>query len=270
MAVDKFLARVRGGVARRSGRLVRKLITRRLVAGHFGVHTVDFGPQTGREADVVMCLWNRPSRLDNVLDLLDTQDYEGGINLYLWNNNRTDHSHYRTVIAQFEASGAVKRVSLARSPYNVGSIGRFYWARKLASHNSGGAVIVIDDDQDFEPDFISTALSEFDPALLKAWWAWIVSNEYHNRKPAGVGDRVDHIGPGGSVLPLAIFADPRFFTDIPDHFRMLDDLWLTFFATRSGYQLAKLPVEMSFVMDETNQYHSQITMKSDFYNYLYK
>lgn len=270
MGLRDLAVRIRTGVPRRAGRLARKLITQRLIAGHFGAHTVDFGEQTGREALVVMCLWNRPSRVESVLNMLDGQDFADGVNLYLWNNKRADQAHYRKVLDQFRASGALKRASLAQSPYNLGSIGRFYWARKLVAARPDSAVIVIDDDQDFGRDFISTAMAEFDPGAVKAWWAWTVNNEYHNRDAAGVGDKVDHIGPGGSVLPLSIFTDTRFYTDIPDHFRMLDDLWLTYFASRAGYRLEKLPVEIDFVMHETNQWHGQIDMKSEFYNYLYK
>lgn len=271
MQFQQFLARVRTGVPRRTARLIRRAIGSQLLAGRlFSSRSVDYAPQGGSEAVVLMCLWNRPSRADVVLDMLDAQKFPDGINLYLWNNNRADHAHYKRALREFRGSGALRRVTLARSPYNLGSIGRFYWARKLASQRPNLPVIVLDDDQDVTPDFVSIAMREFDQGAITAWWAWTVHSTYHDRVKAGRGDNIDHIGPGGSVMSAGIFTDARFFTDIPEQFRMLDDVWLTNFAVKSGYRLAKLPVEIDFVMNETNQYHGQIDMKTEFYNYLYR
>ena len=133
----------------------------------------------------------------------------------------------------------------------------------------GERLIVLDDDQNVQPDFVSTLMAAFDPKRISAWWAWEVVGGYHDRKPAVVGGRVDHIGPGASVMSVDIFADSKFFTDIPDRFRMLDDLWLTNWAHRHGLALHKLDIPVEFVMDETNQYHTQIGAKSEFFDYLY-
>ncbi|MBG6055934.1 hypothetical protein IWX81_002362 [Salinibacterium sp. CAN_S4] len=271
MQFRQFLARVRTGVPRRTARLVRQALRGQLLRGRlFSPSEFDYAPQSGSEAIVLMCLWNRPSRGQVVLDMLDTQDFPEGINLYLWNNNPADHAHYKRVLRQFRGSGNLHRVTLARSPYNLGSIGRFYWARKLAGQRPNLPIIVLDDDQDITPDFVSVAMREFDGGAITAWWAWTVHSSYHDRVQAGPGDRVDHVGPGGSVMSADIFTDSRFFTDIPEQFRMLDDVWLTNFAVKTGYRLAKLPVEIDFVMNETNQYHGQIDMKTEFYNYLYR
>jgi hypothetical protein len=243
--------------------LVKRVIKRRLLAGRFRSESTGFAPVAGGEARVLICLWNRSSRITDILELLDSQDFAPGIRLYLWNNNKSEHEVYRRAIAEFTAKGALKTVDLVKTPYNLGSIARFYWARKLSA--DGEPIIVIDDDQDIAPTFVSKAIAAYRPDTISAWWAWTVGDSYWERQKAKPGEHVDHIGPGGMICSSRIFADKTFFTTIPEKYWMLDDIWLSYFATRHGYTLAKLDVDIDFVMDETNQFYSQASLKPDFY-----
>lgn len=216
-----------------------------------------------------MCLWNRPERILPVLELLDAQDHPDGIHLYLWNNQRADHDRYRSAIDGFQPAGALRAVSLVKSPHNIGSIARFYWARKLELASPGRPVIVLDDDEDITPGFVSGALAQYDPAAVSAWWAWHIDSAYYwNRHLAEPGERVDHVGPGGSIMSSSVVADPSFFTDIPEEFRMLDDIWLSHYAVARGFELRKLDADITFVLEETNQFHGQGDLKARFYEYL--
>ena len=251
-------------------RWVWLLVRSRLIKGRFASRPFAWKRLTGSEANVLMCLWNRPTRLPAVLDLLDSQDHPGGVRLFLWNNNRADHPVYlRALQERAGTGGALVRVDIVRSPLNFGSIGRFFWARKIAVTRPDAPVIVLDDDQDIRTSFVREAIEQFDPRRLTAWWAWTVGDTYWERHAAELGDRVDHVGPGGMICRAGIFADERFFTEIPDEFRMLDDIWLTYFARREGYALAKLAVDIDFVMDETNQFHTQTDLKPRFFDHLY-
>jgi len=221
-----------------------------------------------------VALWNRPERIVDVVRMLSEQDADVDIDLYLWNNNRGDHQFYVSectrIMAEASISGSIRSIVLARSPINVGSIGRFYWARHLPSVSEpDDIVVVIDDDEDLERDFVSTALAHARPDRISAWWSWTVpGDDYWHRTPARLGDQVDHIGPGGAVVPRPLVAHRRFFTRLPDEYRMLDDLWLSAWARAHGVELAHLPVEISFVLDETNQFHGQASIKPEFYRAL--
>ena len=238
--------------------------------GRFSATPFRYSVLRGNEALVLMCLWNRPTRIRNVLDLLNSQDHPDGVRLFLWNNNRRDHDTYLHALREYEADGgALSRVDFVTSPINFGSISRYFWARKIAVTRPEAPVIVIDDDEDITPAFVRETLVQYDPAAVTAWWAWTVGETYWDRTPAGVNDRVDHIGPGGSVCAAGIFLDDAFFTGIPDEFRLLDDIWLTYYATNHGLRLKKLEADISFVMDETNQFHDQIDLKPRFFELLY-
>ncbi len=215
-----------------------------------------------------MCLWNRPDRLEPVLALLGSQRNVAGIDLYLWNNARADHSRYERVLRGHGVSGSLSSVALVKTPFNLGSIARFYWARKLAKAGKAGPIIVIDDDEEFTPDFVSSALAQYEPGTITAWWAFEVGASYWERTPSRVGGAVDHIGPGGMVCDADIFLDTRFFTELPLRYWFLDDLWLTAYAKDRGIPLRKLDAEIEFVLEETNQYPALIGLKQEFYEYL--
>lgn len=256
------------GVGRRVQRAWQRQIRRRLLAGKFA--STPFHWQVrGGEAIVLMCLWNRRERLIDVLRQLDAQTGINGVRLYLWNNNRKDHGAYLKTLAGFTPTGALAAVDIVKSPYNLGSIARFYWARKLSFDAPESAVIVLDDDQDVPEDFVAVCLREYRPDRVSAFWAFRIDGTgYWDRDFAVVGGKVDHVGPGGMVCRLGLFQDPRFFTAMPERFWVLDDIWFTHFALRAGLRLAKLPVEVVFVLEETNQHWTQGEMKRDFYDFL--
>lgn len=247
---------------------MRRAVRRWLLTGLFPSKRYSFGPVTGGEGLVAMCLWNRPTRVADVLAMMDAQDFPGGVRLFLWNNNRANHGIYEKAIESYRANGGLREVNLVKSPYNLGSIARFYWVRKLARTLDAPPVIVLDDDQDVRNDFVSVAIASCKRRTLTAWWAWRMTDVYWERTEAQVGDSIGHIGPGGMVADSALFLDSDFFTQIPDRFGLLDDIWLSHFAVQKGYTLAKLPVDIDFVMHETNQFFYQHDTKSEFYAYL--
>ncbi|WP_165065979.1 glycosyltransferase family 2 protein [Marisediminicola senii] len=249
-------------------RFVKKTIKDRLLAGRFASRVFGRDTPLAGEAVVLMCLWNRPARLRETLALLDAQDYAGGVRLYLWNNKRRDHPLYLRALREYVADGGTTRVELVKSPFNLGSIARFYWARKLALAGYTGPVIVIDDDENFDETFVSTAIAHYRPEAVTAWWAFFIGVSYWERGYSVVGGQVDHIGPGGMVCAASIFLDDEFFTQLPDRFWLMDDIWLSHYAKTRGLTLAKLPVEITMVLEETNQYHSMVAVKEEFYRYL--
>ncbi|MFB2599303.1 glycosyltransferase family 2 protein [Herbiconiux sp. P17] len=246
----------------------KAVIRRRLLAGRFRSTDFVHRAETGGETAVLMCLWNRPERLIAMLESLDGQTDTPPIALYLWNNNKADHDFYLDVLQRYRPSGALASIRIVKTPYNLGSIARFYWARALAKAGER-PIIVIDDDEDIETTFVATALEVHEPKTVHGWWAFTVqSDDYFHREPAVVGGPVDHLGPGGMICGSELFLDDAFFTELPQRYWLLDDLWFTWFAKSRGYTLAKLPVEIEFVLADTNQHWSLGDLKREFYRYL--
>ena len=249
--------------------LIKGAVRRSLLAGKFRSKSYIFAAKSGDEMPVLMCLWNRPGRVVEILRQLDRQDFTGGIELYLWNNNRRDHGKYLDLIQSFTPSGSLREISIVKSPFNLGSIGRFYWARKLQGLGRTGPVVVIDDDEDLTDDFIAVCAKMYTPKCVFGFWAWVVGASYWDREPAVIGGKVDHVGPGGMVCDLGLFSDSAFFLELPQKYWFLDDVWFTYFAKKKGLTLGKLPVDIEFVLPETNQHHSLGPLKDEFFHFLY-
>ncbi|MCS5716625.1 hypothetical protein N1027_00570 [Herbiconiux sp. CPCC 205763] len=248
----------------------KAVIRRRLLNGRFRSTDFVYRPGEGATVAVLMCLWNRRERLADMLRLLDAQEGTPSVTLYLWNNNRLDHDYYIETLRGFQpsAGGALREVRIVKTPYNLGSIARFYWARALAKA-SERPIVVIDDDENIESSFVATALAVHEPRVAHGWWAFTVqSDDYFHREPAVVGGPVDHLGPGGMICGSELFLDDAFFTELPQRYWLLDDLWFTWFAKSRGYTLAKLPVEIEFVLADTNQHWALGDLKREFFRYL--
>jgi len=222
---------------------------------------------------LIMCLWNRPSRIDDVLRMLDAQVAERSIDLVLWNNQPADDAHYRARIAAFAAAagqhGALRSVRYRSSDVNLRGISRFFVARQLWVGGARGPFVMLDDDQDVTEHFLVDALAAWAPRSLAGWWAWQMHGQgYWDRHAATVGERVDYAGTGGCVCDLDIVADTAFFTELPRYFAHLEDLWMCSWAKRRGWVLGKLDTPIEFVLDETNQHHAQVNLKAEFWDYL--
>lgn len=247
----------------------KRIIRHRLRDGHYRSTRVHYRATTGRETPVFMCLWNRPSRLIDMLEALDAQDHPDGVTFHIWNNNKLDHEHYRRVVADFRPTGALREVQLVKTPYNLGSMGRFFLAREHGILHGPGPIIVVDDDENVQPGFVSAARAAYSPTTVAAWWAFEVGRDYYDRKPADLGGPVDHVGPGGMICDSSLFLDDAFFTTMPERFWFVDDLWFTWFAKQKGMTLAKLDTQIEFVMDETNQSYGLVDLKLELFRELY-
>lgn len=258
-AVYRGAMSVVSGVKARALGLVAEAYRRLFAAGRIPRGTTYGAP--GRDhVQVVMCLWNRPDRLDDVLRMLRDQSGGHAIDLSLWNNNRRERGLYDSLVAEAELGGALASVRLVHSPFNLGSIGRFYFAREWNRQKIDRAVVVIDDDQDIPDTFVDAALSSFDPHAVTAFWAFTVHGEYHEREHAAPGDVIQHIGPGGSVSSSRVYVK-EFFTQLPLRYWFLDDLWLSHWAIENDLELRKLDVAIVFADDDRNQYPALVPLK---------
>ncbi len=225
-------------------------------------------PTAAGRLPVIVCLWNRRERIDEVLRLLDAQQGGERIELLLWNNNAADASFYRTRIAAFRGAGALASVSLFSSRVNVGGLGRFFAARQLWTHGYRGPIVTVDDDQDVSPHFVSDLLAAWTPHSIAGWWAWTMEGAYWARTPAQPGDRVDYVGTGGCVWDADLVDSEEFFTGLPRHFAFIEDIWMCANAKRRDWPIRKVDTPIEFVLDETNQHHSLAGLKAEFYDYL--
>lgn len=250
---------------RRTFRAYRKLVAQ----------SVPFELLSGKKDNgtiaVIVCLWNRPERITEVLRILDSQHDAPRIRLVLWNNQPRDSHHYRRAISGFATSGSLSSIEYYDSPHNIGGIGRFLAARELVSRGYSGAFLMMDDDQDFGQTFVSDLLAVSAPHAVAGVWAWTNSGAYWNRKQVeSTGAHANHIGTGGSVCDSSIVTDPKFFVAIPPPYLFMEDMWMSHYASRNGWSLIMVKSPFSFVLSDRDQGHALFDRKELFFRWLAK
>ena len=236
--------------------------------GHFRMERVAGAPQPDA-VPLVMCLWNRPERIDDILQELRRQDTPVPLRVILWNNRRSDTRRYRRAIRAAETDNRLS-IELVSSPINMGGIARFFVASKLRRAGYRGPFIMLDDDEVVPPDFVSRLLAVAGPRVITGFWSFRLDGSYWNREFIEDGERADYVGTGGSVCDIDIVENYHFFSLLPSQYAFMEDLWMSHYAQSRGWNLQKVDIDIDFVMDETNQAHNLVYRKEDFYSYLHR
>jgi hypothetical protein len=235
--------------------------------GLFRVETL-LGTPGQNSVPVIVCLWNRPQRIDDILTQLDAQATRQRVRLMFWNNNNADDAYYRERIAAFTPSGALASVEYVQSRRNVGGIGRFFLAKHLFRSGFRNHFITLDDDQDVTPSFIDTIRSYAAPREFAGFWAWNYIDSHWNRTETPPGELADYAGTGGAICDIEIVRSSDFFTKLPRRFAFLEDQWLCGYAKSQGWSVRKADLDITFVLHETNQFPQLAELKNEFRQYL--
>lgn len=268
-----------GGVAteivrreqQREARRRQRVWRRRLLEAVTG----DVRPQVragALEADaipVIACLWNRPDRIHQMIDLLAAQEGDVRLRLLLWNNKPSSTPEYERVIAEKGATGALASIEFHSSDDNLGGIARFVMAHNLVRDGYRGPYITFDDDQDVTPSFVTDLMAHYAPDTCAGQWAWVYrDHDYWDREPAKPGEDADYVGTPGAVFDTSSVEDPEFFRRIPPRYGFIEDLWSSYWIRRNGGRLRKVETSSVFVQEELNQSHALFDLKREFGYYL--
>lgn len=275
----RHASRWAGSVARGAAAVARwtrrSPARRRLACGYRGLirgriaFTEALGTPDGGALAIVVCLWNRPGRLQDVLRIVDSQRTDRPLRLVLWNNRPADAQFYADTIAAFGRSGALGSVEIYTSPTNIGGIGRFIAIRELVRRGYVGPFIMMDDDQNVGPKFIDDLLAAYAPQSIAGVWAWTNDGAYWNRTQVTVtGSPADHVGTGGSICDSALVEDEAFFTAIPQRYLFMEDIWMSHYGRRNGWPLRMVASPVEFVLSELDQGHAIFDHKEHFFTWL--
>ncbi|MET4639087.1 hypothetical protein [Mycetocola sp. 2940] len=217
---------------------------------------------------VVVCLWNRPSRIRDLLSQLAGQEAPVPLRVMLWNNQPTNDAHYRAAISALTDAGAIASIEYVSSPTNLGGIARFLAARHARSTGQSGPFVMLDDDQDISPTFVADLLAAYAPHTYAGWWVWRMDGSYWARTEVQPGEPANYVGTGGSICDSELVADDRFFSSLPYRYGFLEDIWASAWAQRLGWRMTKVDTDISFVMSELDQAHTLADLKREFFDYL--
>jgi glycosyltransferase involved in cell wall biosynthesis len=222
--------------------------------------------QKSTKIGVVMCTWQRIERLAKTLKMLKHQTYKD-FKFYIWNNNQKYVKKIDAIVNKF----ATVNIEVYHSPENVGGIGRFMCANRVADQHE--MFLFFDDDQEFKPDYIQKMVNFYKPKTLTSWFGWKIEKDYYWRTRIKNLGAVDYCGTGGLLADANLFKDEGIF-DIPEKYHFIEDLWLSYYAKyKHGYELRGCNVYMKINVDGKDQFVNRPNLRNlkiEFWRYLEK
>lgn len=237
----------------------------------FGVRLTHVAGSAPRDAvPVIVCLWNRPHRIRETLNLLARQEDAPPLRVIFWNNKPANDLHYLGEIERFGATGAIASVEYHSSRVNIGGIARFLVARSITRGTSSSPFVMLDDDLNPSPSFVRDLLGAYAPRVYAGFWAFVILDQYWERRNAVPGEAAQYVGTGGTVCDAALVRDLGFFTRLPARYAFIEDLWASAYAASRGWRVEKVDTDVELTSEDSNQYLGMIDLKARFWAYLRK
>ena len=203
---------------------------------------------------IIMCTWKRIERLPITIALLEKQTNKD-FTFCIWNNNPEIKDEILEI-----ANRSTLNIEIHNNPENIGGIGRFYYAKQ-----KDGIIIFIDDDLEFDENMVEYFVSIYKPKHIFSWFASKIKGGYWKREQVFSGD-CDYAGTCGMVADSDVFKDEKLFTELPEKYKFIEDLWLCFFAKyEHGYKIQGCTPGIKAINDGKNQCSNLFKQKDLFY-----
>jgi len=191
---------------------------------------------------IVLATYERNANLERVFEMLCSQTHQD-IHLHLLDNN-TDtelHKGVDEVIDQFRDKLCI---TLHRPLQNTHCIGRVLLIKELLSEYVMESVVIFDDDQLFDIDWLAMFMRDRKPMSTLSWYGKIYSEcDYWKsdltytdiemlRKPDVT--KFTYFGPGGCIFDsrLFLFDELYNYEQYSSDIYKIDDIWLSFVFSR--------------------------------------
>lgn len=212
------------------------------------------------EMAVIMCTYVRLENLAKTYKALENQT-NNDFDFYICDNSNNDPHLLNTTRKRSTYFNHNVFIKEYNNKYSIFS--RFYLAKELAEQ--GYKVIVfIDDDQIIPPSFIQDCYDQYDPRIVKSFYAHYIEGDYWRKQEIAVGEDTNYVGGGGLMCNASIFLDEELFS-CPPKYWILDDLWISYYlANFTDYKMQKLKTEITFIVDEKATAKTLKAMKREF------
>ena len=189
---------------------------------------------------IVLATYERNANLERVFDMLCSQTVKN-INLHLIDNNTCPelHKDINQIITQF---GEQLKITLHRSFKNTHCIGRVLLIKELLSKYMMDYVVIFDDDQLYETDWLEYLIKHKKSMSTLGWYGktysvcdyWksdITYTDLEEKRRRDI-NKFTYFGPGGCIFDARLFMFDKLYEyekysmDLPI-FKM-DDIWMSF------------------------------------------
>jgi len=204
--------------------------------------------QIVEDVHIVMCCWKRLENLEAQVHNLNDQTIAKRIHFHLLNNNIDTVDTLNTMVADLSQKYTNIKLSVTHYQNNYFGFQRFLYIRdNLIKHYNIDYVIIIDDDQLFQNDWVEKMYAIRAPRTYTCWYGKVWDNDnidywrgsLFNMKQCRMHDKSEytefHYGATcGCMIDVSIFNETSNLwnvpTDITDNTNVynIEDLWLSF------------------------------------------
>ena len=187
---------------------------------------------------VLLATYNRNANMREVLNMIQSQTNKN-IHLHILDNNIKFiiHNELDSIITDYDKT---MNITIHRPGWNSHCFGRITCIRKLMEEYLMEYIVIFDDDQIFEPNWIENMMNDRKPLSTFGWYGklfntcdyWANTISYwtiQNKKSPNITE-FTYFGPGGCMLDINLFL----FDEIYDYKKYsenilaIDDIWLSF------------------------------------------
>ena len=211
---------------------------------------------------VIMCIWKRVSRLHKTIKDFQKQSHQY-FDVYFWNNDYSQKNDVDNIIKKLNFKS-----NIYHSLINEGGFGRFLYAKDI--YGKYKTIVFIDDDQNFDENFILNFKNQFKLKSAHSWYCWKLDGSYWNRTRVGNEEEGDYCGTGGMMIDSTIFKNELVY-QIPEKYKFVEDLWLSYIVKNIfGWKLYGINQNITFDIDKLDQFNNKNLkeIKGDFWKYL--
>jgi len=186
---------------------------------------------------VFLCVYKRLENLPQALQQLDGQTFKN-FRVHILNNSFKAKDKVDKIVS--DNKGKLD-VVVKHFEFNQGPMIRFFEAK----NSEYEYVVFLDDDESFSYNMMDTFNSEKGPKKLVARVGANFKDNIHIRTSVLCGD-AKYVGPGGMIADASMFRMEEFWKDWKPEFYVADDLWLSYFAEKSGWK--KIAIKIGIVL----------------------
>lgn len=177
---------------------------------------------------VFLTVYNRINRLAQTLDELSRQTYSD-FHTVVINNNILRRQEVDLIVAR----SALTNVCIAQQEFNTGTVGRYLMAR----NSSCDYAVFLDDDMTVNPEMMADFNAEKEPQALKSILGINFTDDFNSKKKAYPKFPAKVLGPGAMIADASLFRQDSFWSEWRPEFYVIDDLWISYYASTRGWKL---------------------------------
>ena len=197
--------------------------------------------------------WKRIPSLRETLEDLSAQTFKN-FTLYISNGNLEQSEHVESIIKRY---GKRLKIVLSHDGNDIKTFRRLYLGRKMAE-DGAKTILFIDDDIDYAPRYVASALKEYEPKTYKSGFAWSFHEggiDYYGKRTSRWDNehRVHYCGTGVGMIDPSIFFDDGLL-DAPEEAYGIEDLWLSYYADHVlSWKLKYMRVKDKFTINGADE-----------------